>query len=165
MRTAFSAPPCSGGDNTQRGEATLRRLEEEAGRELGVVRISLGLASDWGDCWRVLEWVRREVVPLGLSHTSSVGVARRASPVSSMGSGSGEEGEGDSGIGSSASASGDEVQVETRRGGSGERKREVRKARSLGVGLGRGTGRGMGGGGMREVQVPVPVPVTVGRAL
>ena len=41
-----------------RAGATLAALEAAAGRELGVVRISLGLASDWADVWRVLEFVR-----------------------------------------------------------------------------------------------------------
>lgn len=36
---------------------TLRSLEEAAGRELGVVRISFGLASCWSDVWRVRCWV------------------------------------------------------------------------------------------------------------
>jgi len=36
---------------------TLRALEEAAGRELGVVRISFGLASCWTDVWRVRCWV------------------------------------------------------------------------------------------------------------
>lgn len=36
---------------------TLRSLEEAAGRELGVVRISFGLASSWSDVWRVRCWV------------------------------------------------------------------------------------------------------------
>ncbi|KAI0291312.1 pyridoxal phosphate-dependent transferase [Russula brevipes] len=36
---------------------TLSALEEAAGRELGVVRISFGLASCWGDVWRVRCWV------------------------------------------------------------------------------------------------------------
>ena len=36
---------------------TLRALEEAAGRELGVVRISFGLASCWADVWRVRCWV------------------------------------------------------------------------------------------------------------
>ncbi|KAI0302466.1 pyridoxal phosphate-dependent transferase [Multifurca ochricompacta] len=36
---------------------TLRALEEAAGRELGVVRISFGLASCWSDVWRVRCWV------------------------------------------------------------------------------------------------------------
>jgi molybdenum cofactor sulfurtransferase len=38
---------------------TLRELEEAAGRELGVVRISFGLASCWTDVWRVRCWVVR----------------------------------------------------------------------------------------------------------
>jgi selenocysteine lyase/cysteine desulfurase len=36
---------------------SLRSLEEAAGRELGVVRISFGLASCWTDVWRVRCWV------------------------------------------------------------------------------------------------------------
>jgi hypothetical protein len=36
---------------------TLRSLEETAGRELGVVRMSFGLASCWTDVWRVRGWV------------------------------------------------------------------------------------------------------------
>lgn len=36
---------------------TLRALEQAAGRELGVVRISFGLASCWTDVWRVRCWV------------------------------------------------------------------------------------------------------------
>ncbi|KAF8483940.1 pyridoxal phosphate-dependent transferase [Russula ochroleuca] len=36
---------------------TLRSLEDAAGRELGVVRISFGLASCWTDVWRVRCWV------------------------------------------------------------------------------------------------------------
>ncbi|KAG8220525.1 pyridoxal phosphate-dependent transferase [Butyriboletus roseoflavus] len=35
--------------------ATLRDLESDLGRELGVVRVSLGLGSDWGDVWRVIQ--------------------------------------------------------------------------------------------------------------
>ncbi|OBZ69624.1 Molybdenum cofactor sulfurase [Grifola frondosa] len=35
-------------------DATLRAFEQHMGRELGVVRISLGLASDFRDVWRVL---------------------------------------------------------------------------------------------------------------
>jgi len=38
-------------------QPTLRSLEEAAGRELGVVRISFGLASCWTDLWRVRCWV------------------------------------------------------------------------------------------------------------
>lgn len=40
---------------------TLRSLEEAAGRELGVVRISFGLASCWSDVWRVRCWVVQAV--------------------------------------------------------------------------------------------------------
>ncbi|KAI0264156.1 pyridoxal phosphate-dependent transferase [Gloeopeniophorella convolvens] len=36
---------------------SLRALEAAAGRELGVVRISFGLASAWADAWAVREWV------------------------------------------------------------------------------------------------------------
>ena len=36
---------------------TLRSLEQAAGRKLGVVRISFGLASYWSDVWRVRRWV------------------------------------------------------------------------------------------------------------
>ncbi|KAF8557922.1 PLP-dependent transferase [Imleria badia] len=37
--------------------ATLREVESSVGRELGVVRASLGLGSDWGDVWRVLRFL------------------------------------------------------------------------------------------------------------
>ncbi|KAJ3874525.1 pyridoxal phosphate-dependent transferase [Lentinula edodes] len=37
-----------------------RALEEQRGRtELGLVRISLGLGSDWSDIWRILQWAKR----------------------------------------------------------------------------------------------------------
>ncbi|KAJ3711590.1 pyridoxal phosphate-dependent transferase [Lentinula raphanica] len=37
-----------------------RALEEQRGRmELGLVRISLGLGSDWSDVWRILQWAKR----------------------------------------------------------------------------------------------------------
>lgn len=36
---------------------TLNDFERHMGRELGVVRISLGLASNFQDVWRVLEFV------------------------------------------------------------------------------------------------------------
>ena len=39
-------------------DATLRAFEAHMGRELGVVRISLGLASDFRDAFRVLEFAR-----------------------------------------------------------------------------------------------------------
>ena len=38
--------------------ATLRDMETLVGRELGVVRVSLGLGSDWGDVWRVLQFLK-----------------------------------------------------------------------------------------------------------
>ncbi|KAA1476976.1 PLP-dependent transferase [Dentipellis sp. KUC8613] len=44
---------------------TLAALEARAGRELGVVRLSLGLGSEWADCWRVLRWVRGVVLREG----------------------------------------------------------------------------------------------------
>jgi len=37
--------------------ATLRDVETRVGRELGVVRVSLGLGSDWGDVWRVIRFL------------------------------------------------------------------------------------------------------------
>lgn len=37
---------------------TLREFENRVGHELGVVRISLGLASNFVDVWRVLEFAR-----------------------------------------------------------------------------------------------------------
>lgn len=39
-------------------DATLRAFEQCMGRELGVVRLSLGLASDFRDVWRVVEFAR-----------------------------------------------------------------------------------------------------------
>ena len=36
---------------------TLRDVEQQVGRELGVVRVSLGLGSDWGDVWRVIRFL------------------------------------------------------------------------------------------------------------
>ena len=39
-------------------DATLRAFEQHMGRELGVVRISLGLASDFRDVWRVIQFAR-----------------------------------------------------------------------------------------------------------
>lgn len=35
---------------------TLTEFEEKMGRELGVVRVSLGLASDFQDVWRVIQF-------------------------------------------------------------------------------------------------------------
>ena len=37
---------------------TLREFEARVGHELGVVRISLGLASNFLDVWRILEFAR-----------------------------------------------------------------------------------------------------------
>ena len=37
---------------------TLREMECRVGRELGVVRISLGLVSSFDDVWRVLQFAR-----------------------------------------------------------------------------------------------------------
>ena len=45
------------GNGDSKHTPTLRALEEAAGRELGVVRISFGLASCWTDVWRVRCWV------------------------------------------------------------------------------------------------------------
>jgi selenocysteine lyase/cysteine desulfurase len=45
------------GNDDPKHPSTLRALEEAAGRELGVVRISFGLASCWTDVWRVRCWV------------------------------------------------------------------------------------------------------------
>ena len=49
LREAMAALPC---------DATLRAFEQDMGRELGVVRISLGLASDFRDVWRVVQFAR-----------------------------------------------------------------------------------------------------------
>ena len=38
--------------------ATLGEVEERVGRELGVIRVSLGLASDWGDVWGVIQLLK-----------------------------------------------------------------------------------------------------------
>jgi molybdenum cofactor sulfurtransferase len=49
-----------GGEGGLMGE--MDRLEEGGGggrTELGVVRISLGLGTDWSDVWRVVKWARR----------------------------------------------------------------------------------------------------------
>lgn len=41
-------------------DVSQRALEEQRGRtELGLVRISLGLGSDWSDIWRILQWAKR----------------------------------------------------------------------------------------------------------
>jgi len=49
---------------------TLRALEEAAGRELGVVRISFGLASCWADIWRVRCWVLKALRDDWATHSS-----------------------------------------------------------------------------------------------
>ncbi|KAH9889344.1 PLP-dependent transferase [Cubamyces lactineus] len=49
LRDAMAALPC---------DATLRAFEQYMGRELGVVRISLGLASDFRDVWRVIQFAK-----------------------------------------------------------------------------------------------------------
>ncbi|KAG9312336.1 PLP-dependent transferase [Chiua virens] len=36
---------------------TLQQIEKHVGRELGVVRVSFGLGSDWGDVWRVMQFL------------------------------------------------------------------------------------------------------------
>lgn len=49
LRDAMAALPC---------DATLRAFEQHMDRELGVVRISLGLASDYRDVWRIVQFAR-----------------------------------------------------------------------------------------------------------
>ena len=49
LRQAMTELPC---------DATLRAFEQRMGRELGVVRISLGLASDFRDVWRVIQFAK-----------------------------------------------------------------------------------------------------------
>ena len=49
LRSAMAALPA---------DATLRAFEAHMGRERGVVRGSLGLASDFRDAWRVCEFAR-----------------------------------------------------------------------------------------------------------
>ena len=44
--------------NIRPENATLCKLEEQFGHELGVVRISLGLVSDFKDVYRVVEFAR-----------------------------------------------------------------------------------------------------------
>lgn len=116
------------------GGATLAKLEEEAGRELGVVRISLGLGSDWSDCWRILEWVRRDVLNFGTR-----GRGRGRGRDESGGSWS-EGSSRDSGIeveGRGKADRGRREERERERGKGGRKvtakevRREVRKARSM----------------------------------
>ncbi|KAL1945485.1 hypothetical protein VTO73DRAFT_2336 [Trametes versicolor] len=49
LRDAMAALP---------SDATLRAFEQYMGRELGVVRISLGLATDFRDVWRVIQFAK-----------------------------------------------------------------------------------------------------------
>ncbi len=49
LRDAMAALPC---------DATLRAFEQYMGRELGVVRTSLGLATDFRDVWRVIQFAK-----------------------------------------------------------------------------------------------------------
>ncbi|KAI0364953.1 PLP-dependent transferase [Pilatotrama ljubarskyi] len=49
LRDAMASLPC---------DATLRAFEQYMGRELGVVRVSLGLASDFRDVWRVIQFAK-----------------------------------------------------------------------------------------------------------
>ena len=49
LRSAMAALPA---------DATLRAFEAHMGRELGVVRVSLGLASDFRDVWNVVQFAR-----------------------------------------------------------------------------------------------------------
>ena len=44
-----------------RNGATLGTLEAAAGYELGVIRISFGLSSNWEDVWAVVRWARSGV--------------------------------------------------------------------------------------------------------
>lgn len=106
------------------GGATLAKLEEEAGRELGVVRISLGLGSDWSDCWRILEWVRRDVLEVGIG--SGRGRARARGGDESRGSWS-EGSSRDSGIEVERRGKSDRGRKVTAK----EVRREVKKARSM----------------------------------
>ena len=41
--------------------ASLAALEEAAGRELGVIRVSFGLVSNFADAWAVVCWARTGV--------------------------------------------------------------------------------------------------------
>lgn len=106
------------------GGATLAKLEEEAGRELGVVRISLGLGSDWSDCWRILEWVRRDVLKVGTRIGSGRGRGR--------GGRAGDESVGSSRWSASEGSSRDSgIEVEARGSGKSDRGREGREGRKV----------------------------------
>ena len=64
---------CVLGDGNTNHAPTLHALEEAAGKELGVVRISFGLASCWADVWRVRCWVLKALKDGWVIHSSSVG--------------------------------------------------------------------------------------------
>ena len=63
------------GDGDMNHPPTLHALEEAAGRELGVVRISFGLASCWADVWRVRCWVLKALRDGWGIHSSGVGAS------------------------------------------------------------------------------------------
>lgn len=63
------------GDGDMNHPPTLHALEEAAGRELGVVRISFGLASCWADVWRVRCWVLKALRDGWVIHSSGVGAS------------------------------------------------------------------------------------------
>jgi len=60
------------GDGDMTHPPTLQALEEAAGRELGVVRISFGLASCWADVWRVRCWILRALKDGWVIHSSGL---------------------------------------------------------------------------------------------
>ena len=64
---------CVLGDGNTNHAPTLHALEEAAGKELGVVRISFGLASCWADVWRVRCWVLKALKDGWVIHSSGVG--------------------------------------------------------------------------------------------
>ena len=61
---------------------TLRALEEAAGRELGVVRISFGLASCWADIWQVRCWLVKALKDEWAMHSSGIGAGPPATGIS-----------------------------------------------------------------------------------
>ena len=73
------------GDGNTNHAPTLHALEEAAGRELGVVRISFGLASCWEDVWRVRCWVLKALREGWVTHSShsshsAIGISDGLSP-------------------------------------------------------------------------------------
>jgi molybdenum cofactor sulfurtransferase len=70
------------GDGNTNHAPTLRALEDAAGRELGVVRISFGLASCWADVWRVRCWVLKALREGWVTHSShsAIGINDGLSP-------------------------------------------------------------------------------------